>query len=291
MSAPSGRPGDVSRLPHTVSRPRRVAWERTPEQLRRAVEASVGPVHSATSASAGVNAYLALTLDVPSTRVFLKAMPRAHRAAYTLANEARIAPGVAGISPRVLHHGTTSTWTFLVYEHVEGRHADLSADSTDLEALAGVMRRLCAAAGHDTSASTPLQDRWARFGTDLDLGLLAGDRLVHTDLNSGNILVGEDGTARLVDWALPARAAPWLNLGFLLAGLIDAGAAPAGAERWAADTFPEWLAAGEAAVDTFVAALARRRAERAASCPVRRRAERRAQALAARRWLRAHRGD
>lgn len=152
-----------------------------------------------------------------------------------------------------MHHGTTEAWEYLLFEHVDGRHADLSPGSFDLDLLAGVLRRLLGVAEHDTSASTPVEERWARFGSDLDLGLLAGDRLVHSDLNAGNILVGEGG-AVLVDWALPARAAAWLNVGFLLASLIGAGFAPATAERWAQRTFPEWSAAGRAAVDAFVAA-------------------------------------
>ena len=89
-----------------------------------------------------------------------------------------------------------------------------------------------------------------------------------------------------MDWALPARAAAWLNVGFLLASLIGAGVAPATAERWAQHTFPEWSATGKAAVDTFVAALARRRAEQATHCPQPRRAEREQQAITAHRWLR-----
>lgn len=146
-----------------------------------------------------------------------------------------------------------------------------------------MLRQLLNIAEHDTSASIPVEQRWSRFASDLDLNVLAGDQLVHTDLNAGNILIDARG-ARLVDWALPARAAAWLNIGFLLASLIGAGVAPATAERWARNTFPEWSAAGKTAVDTFVAALARRRAEQATTCPEPRRTERKQQALAARHW-------
>jgi hypothetical protein len=233
-----------------------------------------------------MNAQFAATLDVPAGKMFLKAMPRAHPSTFALANEARIAPSVLGISPRLLHHGTTEAWEYLLFEHVDGRHADLSPGSFDLDPLAGVLRRLLGVAEHDRSASAPVEQRWARFGSDLDLGLLAGDRLVHSDLNAGNIILVGEGGAVLVDWALPARAAAWLNVGFLLAALIGAGFAPATAQRWAQRTFPEWSAAGRVAVDTFVAALARRRAEQATNCPQPRRAERQQQAFTAHRWLR-----
>lgn len=285
MAVQSGIPGSALHGHHAPSGSGCVEWGCAPEEMRRAVEALTGPVCAAATASAGMNAQLAATLDVPAGKVFVKAMSRAHPSAFTLAYEARIAPSVLGISPRLLHHGTTEAWEYLLFEHVDGRHADLSPGSFDVDPLAGVLRRLLGVAEHDTSASTPVEERWARFGSDLDLGLLTGDRLVHSDLNAGNILVGEGG-AVLVDWALPARAAAWLNVGFLLASLIGAGFAPATAERWAQRTFPEWSAAGRAAVDTFVAALARRRAEQATNCRQPRRAERQEQAFTAHRWLR-----
>ncbi|MFF9785031.1 phosphotransferase [Streptomyces nigrescens] len=260
-------------------------WGGTPEGLRRTVESLVGPVSAATTAPAGLNAQLAATLDVPGAKVFVKGLHRSHRSAFKLANEACIAPSVLGISPRLLHHGAAEDWEFLVFEHVEGRHADLSPGSRDLDALAGVLRRLLTVAEHDTSASERIEKRWARFADERDLGLLAGDRLVHSDLNAGNILISDRG-AVLVDWAMPARGAAWLTIGFLLASLIGEGLAPAEAEGWAQHTFPEWSAARRTAVDTFVAALARRRAEQAANCPEPRRAERRRQLLPARQWLR-----
>ncbi|MEV6981732.1 hypothetical protein AB0M95_10810 [Sphaerisporangium sp. NPDC051017] len=284
MALQPGIPGSVPGAHCAPSGSGRVDWGSAPDEVRRAVEALTGPVHAAVTASAGRNAQLAAMLDVPGGKVFVKAMPRAHRGAFTLANEARIAPSVLRVSPRLLHHGTARGWEFLLFERVDGRHANLSPGTPDLDALARVLRRLLGVAKHDTSASVAVEERWARFGGDLDLGLLTGDRLVHSDLNAGNILIGEGG-AILVDWALPARGATWLNVGLLLASLIGAGFAPAEAESRAKRTFPEWSAAGKAAVDTFVTALARRRAEQAANCPEPRRAERQRQRLHAQRWL------
>ncbi|MGH3755725.1 MAG: phosphotransferase [Pseudonocardiaceae bacterium] len=285
MATQPGIPGSARHARRALSGSGCVAWGCAPEEVRRAVEALTGPVYATATASAGMNAQFAAVLDVSAGKVFVKAMPQAHPSAFTLANEARIAPSVLGISPRLLHHGTTEAWQYLLFEQVDGWHADLSPGSFDLDPLAGVLRRLLGVAEHDTSVSTPVEQRWARFGSDLDLGLLAGDQLVHSDLNAGNILVGQRGVV-LVDWALPARAAAWLNVGFLLASLIGAGFVPAAAERWAQRTFPEWSAAGKVAVDTFVAALARRRAEQATNGPQPRRAERQQHALTAHRWLR-----
>ncbi|MGH3985530.1 MAG: hypothetical protein ACRDST_23320 [Pseudonocardiaceae bacterium] len=54
-----------------------------------------------------------------------------------------------------------------------------------------------------------LQDRWAALADDPALELLAGDHLLHTDLNPHNILIGEH--AHLVDWAWPTLGAPWID--------------------------------------------------------------------------------
>jgi len=255
-----------------------------PEQLRHAIDSQVGPVHAATTASAGLNAHLAATLAVPTGMVFVKAIPLTHRGAFTLTNEARIAPAVRGISPLLLHHGSTAGWQYLLFEHVPGRLVDLSPGSSDMDVLADLLRKLAGVTEFDTLAATPVEQRWARFRRDLDLDHLAGDHLVHSDPNPGNILIGH-GHAVLVDWARPARAAAWLSVGFLLASLISEGTAPAAAERWAVGAVPEWTAAAPAAVDTFVAALARRRAEQALDSPPARRSQRQHQARAAQRWL------
>ncbi|MBT2507003.1 aminoglycoside phosphotransferase [Streptomyces sp. ISL-98] len=289
MPLQPGIPGSAPGAHCVLVGSERVDWGDVPEDVRRAVEALTGPFRAAATASAGLNAQLAATLDVPGGKMFVNGMRRAHRSTFTLANEARVAPSVLGISPRLLHHGTAGSWEYLLFEHVDGQHADLLPRSPDLDPLAVMLRGLLGVVQHDTAASAPVEERWARFGGDLDLDLLAGDRLVHSDLNAGNILIGTGG-AVLVDWALPARGASWLNVGFLLASLIGEGSTPAEAERWAQRTFPEWSAAGTTAVDTFVAALARRRAEQAADCPELRRASRQRQALLAQQWLRFRAG-
>jgi len=284
MAVPPAVPGVVRGAHGDPSNCRHWEWQHVPEQLRRAIDSQVGPVRAITAASAGLNAHIAATLAVPTGKVFVKAIPLTHPSAFTLTNEARIAPDVRGISPRLLHHGTTAGWQYLLFEHVAGRHVDLSPGSSDVDVLADLLRRLAAVTEFDTLAAPPVEQRWARFGRDLDLGPLAGDHLVHSDLNPGNILI-DHGRAVLVDWARPARAAAWLSVGFLLASLVSAGAAPATAERWAVGAVPEWCTAAPAAVDTFVAALARRRAEQALDSPPARRSQRQHQARAAQRWL------
>ncbi|MFJ1936784.1 hypothetical protein ACIOGZ_29515 [Kitasatospora sp. NPDC088160] len=256
-----------------------------PQPLRSAVEAAVGPVLAATDAAAGRTARLRLSLEVPGRRVFLKATPQSHRHAHTLDTEALIAPAVRSLAPRLLHHGTADGWRWLLFDHIVGRVADLSQGSEDRDAAAHALRRLTKLPASD-AAGLRAEERWAHLGAGLDLGLLAGDRLVHTDLNPGNILIQDDGTAVLLDWARPGRGAGWLSSGFLLAQLIDAGTRAADAEDWARRALPGWAAASADAADTFVTALTRRRAEQAATCTPGRRAEREGQLRSAMAWHR-----
>ncbi|GAA1237308.1 phosphotransferase family protein [Streptomyces rhizosphaericus] len=257
-------------------------WTGVPQPLRAAVEAAVGPVLGAAEAAAGRTARLRLSLDVPGGRVFLKATPLSHRHAPTLDTEARLAPAVRGLAPSLLHHGTAGDWRWLLFEHVPGRAADLSAGSADRDAAARVLR--CLADLPAPAAGLRAEDSWAHLGAGLDLALLAGDRLVHTDLNAGNILIQDDGSAALVDWARPGRGAGWLSAGFLLAQLIDTGTPAADAEDWARRALPGWAAAPADAADTFVTALTRRRAEQAATCLPARRTEREGQLRSAMTW-------
>ncbi|MFB8290252.1 aminoglycoside phosphotransferase [Kitasatospora purpeofusca] len=257
-------------------------WSDLPKQLRSAVEAVCGPVLAATEAPAGRTAWRRLSLEVPGGLVFLKATPLSHRHCHTLDTEARVAAAVSSLAPRLLHHGAAG-WRWLIFEHVQGQAADLSAGSVDLGAVARVLQQLAVLPAPD-AVRLRVEDRWEYLGAGLDLGLLAGDRLVHTDLNAGNILVQRDGTAALVDWAWPARGASWLSAGFLLAQLIDAGTSPADAEDWARRALPGWAGAPAGAVDTFVTVLTRRRAAQAATCKPARRPEREGQLRSAMAW-------
>nr|BEK71417.1 hypothetical protein KPHV_86440 [Kitasatospora purpeofusca] len=260
-------------------------WSGVPQPLRAAVEAAAGPVLAAAEVPVGRTARLRLVLDVPGRRVFLKATPISHRHAPTLDVEARLAPAVRSLSPRLLHHGTAGSWRWLLFEHVPGRSADLSCGSADLDAAARALGHLAHLPAPD-AAVPRAQERWAHLGAGLDLGLLAGDRLVHTDLNPGNILIRADGSAVLLDWARPGRGAGWLSSGFLLAQVIDAGTRPADAETWARRALPTWAAAPAAAAGAFVTVLTRRRAEQAATCLPGRRAEREGQLRTAMAWHR-----
>ncbi|MFC9250406.1 phosphotransferase family protein [Amycolatopsis thailandensis] len=106
---------------------------------------------------------------------------------------------------------------------------------------------------YSTPSDTPrcrlLTSGWAGHAAEQDLALLAGDRLLHTDLNPHNILVTPAG-ARIVDWAWPTIGAAWIDPACAALWLIAEGHTPTSAETWAA-TIPTWQNAPTAGIDTF----------------------------------------
>lgn len=243
----------------------------------------MGYVSAATPSNAGRNAQLASTLRVPGGKVFIKGLPSSHRNVFTQNNEARVGPSLHGISPSVLHHCDAGGWNVLVFEQFAGRPADLAPGSPDLTMIASTLHKLLSGMEHDTSVSLPIEKRWAHLGRDLNLHLLAGDDLVHTDMNRENILIGATQSV-LVDWALPGRGAPWLNAAFMISSLVSEGHFPRAAERWACQSFEVWRETDPSAIDTFVKALVRRREEQAKKCPEPQKAQRRRFARRAQLW-------
>ncbi len=206
-----------------------------PQPLRTAVEAAAGPVLDTVEAAAGRTARLPLSLDVPGRRLFLDAIPLSHRYAPALGTKARLIParsrpGCCATAPPTPGGGCCSS--------TSGRAADLSPGSACRDA-ARALRRL-AVLPAPVAATLRAEDRWAHLGAGLELGLLVGDRFVHTDLNEGTILVQGDDSACLLDTAWPGRGTGGLSASFLLAQLNDAGTPAADAEAWASWALPGW---------------------------------------------------
>lgn len=254
----------------------RRAWTELPVIVRSAVEQLAGVVLGESSAPAGRHSELSTTLRTSAGQVFVKGITtdnpgvRAHR------HEAAVNPRLSEIAPRLLWTVETGGWLLLGYEHVEGRHADLSPGSADLPLLADALGGL---EGLPAGDAPDLAAQWARFAawrrlrheppTDLHawcrgnldqfvdwerraIDAVTGNQLAHTDLHSLNILVGE--RLRVVDWAWSRATVPWLDAGFLVLRLIDTGHSPAAAERWAAST-AAWMAAPEDDRTAFAVAV------------------------------------
>ncbi|NVI91191.1 phosphotransferase [Actinomadura sp. BRA 177] len=97
-----------------------------------------------------------------------------------------------------------------------------------------------------------VERRWEGMG---DVAGLAGRTLLHADLNPANVLLAEDGTAYVVDWAFAGRGAAFLEMALLVPWLLKAGHSPAEAERWVA-RFPAWAAADPVDIDLFARVFA-----------------------------------
>ncbi len=269
-------------------------WDDLPNSLRYAVQAQCGPVVRSESALAGSTADLATTLHLEDGgTLFCKGIQADSPVTWMHRTEARVNPWLPALAPRLLWQLDTDGWLLLGFEHVDGRHADLSLGSADLPRIADVM----AAMERDLTPcpSIPMQSlsqRWARLPawrilsqdppTDLDgwtrenlhqladweasaPQLLAGQTLAHTDLNSRNFLIGD--RVRVIDWAWPCRAAAWVDVAFLVPRLIDAGHAPDEAEEWAASV-PAWKQTSDTAVTAFAVTLAGLREHRYRAAPV-----------------------
>ena len=218
-------------------------------------------------------------------RVFVKAAgtslnpiaPAMHR------REARVLDvlPVSAPAPHLLGVVDDGDWVALVIDWIDGRMPVAPLDRTDVAAALGAATALAAVDatalhgslvgegtigaglhGHWSKLlSRPLDglDTWssrhleglADLESSWDVAV-RGDRLVHGDLRTDNLLIADRGTV-VVDWPSAAVGAPFIDLVGLLPSLhLDGGPPPA--EVFA--THPLGAAADPAAVDTVLSAIA-----------------------------------
>lgn len=261
-------------------------WEDLPHGVRDAIEFCSGPVASVSSPPAGRNSDLALTVHARAGQVlFCKgaqlgntAKARLHR------HEARIAPHLPLAAPGLIWSIEESGWLVNAFEHIDGKHADLSPNSPDLPRVAHAIDGYTTegeAVLRDapTDLAPPLAQQWERQAAwrrlahdtpdDLDpwerhhldnlvawenmaFPLVDGDALCHTELHERHILIGD--TVRVIDWAHSRRAAPFIDVVVLVIRLIAAGHEPDEAENWAAD-LPAWRNTTPGAITASAVAL------------------------------------
>ncbi|MFV2173050.1 phosphotransferase family protein [Actinomadura sp. LOL_016] len=230
-------------------------WDDLPGEVRDAVEARTGAVGRVEPAPAGNHANIASTVHTPEGPVFVKAArkepERDGPEVMSLCWEAAINLHVAEHAPRLQWTVEAGGWLVLGFEHVQARHADYRPGSSDLARLAEVIDALQAMPCPDL-----LDRRRIERGTS-GMGPLAGDTLLHCDLNPANLLITDDGTVRVVDWAFVARGAAFIELARLIPWLLKAGHEPARAEGWAA-RFPSWTGTDPAHIDLYARAFADR---------------------------------
>jgi hypothetical protein len=209
----------------------RVDWTALPEAVTKEVANRVGEPH-VTPTKTGDHAEIAATVAGTRVKVFVKA---AHTefGVRSLRFELGVSEAVSGsCSPAVEWHFEAAGWLVVAFEHCEGPHADLSPGSADLGLLAATLQDLGETPAPDARLFVPS----ARFG--FAHPAMEGDRLVHTDLTTANLIVTSHGL-RIVDWAMATEAAPWVELAALVAWLIGAGHTPEQAEQWLAQ-HPAW---------------------------------------------------
>jgi hypothetical protein len=239
-------------------------WAELPIDLRDAIEARTGLINRIQPAPTGNHADIASTVETPAGRTFIKAArkleDRDGPEVRSLRAESAISPHVTRFAPRLLWEVEAGGWLALGFEYVQGRNADYSPGSPDLSTLAKTAHELQGTPCPDV-VRTRIERRWENLTEDVSP--MAGDALLHADLNQNNILITPDRRAYAVDWAFTSRGAAWVELGQIIPWLLMAGHSPASAEEWVSQ-FPSWLDADPAVIDLYAdlhAELWRRRSE------------------------------
>jgi hypothetical protein len=234
----------------------RIDYEALPVPVREAVEERCGSVRSARSVDAGTNCVVASFLETHSGPVFVKGLPKNHPGVVDQQREARVAPFVSEVSPRLLWHTEVEGWDLLGFEAIwEGRPADYAPGSGDVARVFALLERL-AATPCPAVAMFSAERRWGSVLDDPnDAKHFAGTSLLHTDWHQHNIVVAGE-RAWLVDWAWATWGAAFIDPALLVARLIAAGHTPAEAEGLAEGS-TAWVEADQTAVTLFSQAVAR----------------------------------
>lgn len=246
----------------------RTPWARLPEAVRIGITERTGPVRRVQPASGGGNAAFAATVTGKAGRVFVKAAPKTAPdqdgpQVRALRRETVINPCVPEFAPRLLWLVEAGGWIAVGFEHVQGRSADYGSGSRDLDILTETVRQLQGTKCPD-AVVLQVERRWE--GLVPDTAVMAGDALLHTDLNPHNLLITSEHRVYIVDWGFASRGAPWIEIGQVIPWLLHAGHTPADAEEWAA-RFPAWADAAPSSIDLYAKASADRWRKRAAANP------------------------
>jgi hypothetical protein len=234
--------------------PTRISYRQLPLPVRTAIEATIGAPTSAASVNEGLNSPVAALLRTPAGHFFVKALPADHRWVWTQRREAEIAAHVRPVAAGMIARIEAGGWDVVVFEALDGHHADYRPESPDLPKVVDLITRIGVLPAPDIKLREATQRLAAYVKPGDDLQHFAGDALLHTDWNSANVIIDEH--ARIVDWGWATRGAPWLDAGYWSLWLIASGHDPCSAERWAAQV-PAWHTAPKSAVAAFAAATAR----------------------------------
>lgn len=269
----------------------RYGWDDLPRSVRDAIVNHVGVVGEVEKVEKGQNCDVALVLHgTGGARTFLKGVRGISPRMRWLRNEAEAGELATGLAPAALFSEDIEEdahWFVVGFEYLSGHPADLAPDSPDLPMIAATVDQISAFPGH---GRPPLSERWssadwwnqlAAAAPGLTAGLnlveltewchlaaemVAGDRLIHTDLHEHQFMINGNRPVRVIDWGRPASGAPWVDTAFLVVRLIAAGHQPRDAEEWAA-LAACWSTRSDKAVTAFACYVAGLWSYRAATTP------------------------
>ncbi|WP_086665166.1 phosphotransferase [Lentzea kentuckyensis] len=248
----------------------RRTWTELPASVRTEIQNRCSAVVTTETPAAGTSSDFSATLHLLDGKVFCKGVELDNPKSRMHRHEARVNAWLPSTAPRLLWTIETGGWLLLGFEHVDGRHADLSPGSPDLPLIANTVATLdltpCPVDVPSFAEQWTWLSAWRRLVhagefqdehnfVEWELSaqqFVDGDTLLHTDLHTWNIMVGD--RVRVLDWAWSRRGAAWVDAGFLVLRLIQAGHDPHAAETWA-ESIPAWREANDEARTAFAIAV------------------------------------
>jgi hypothetical protein len=236
-------------------------------ELWALVRERIGEVSEVRRTERGFSSDLTALVECEKGPFFVKAVrdrPGGRRESFL--RERAINPFVRPISPSLVWGVEDAGWIVLGFDAVDGRHADFGPGSSDLTRVVALLDRISALPLPGVAREWP-ETRWDRFAEDeAQAALFSGDTLLHTDINPGNVLLGDAHADHVVDWSWPTHGAAFIDPAWLVVQLVASGHTPAEAESWAARC-AGWGDADPAAIDAFAAATVRMHEHYAARRP------------------------
>lgn len=237
----------------------RIAWEAAPDCLRGRIESVLGgAVAQGLDLPGGSSPGLvALLRTTEGTQVFVKAVDTRHVPEARLHREEAVVAAALpsrAPAPRLLGTFEDEAWVGLVFEAVHGRPPQRRWPAGEAERVLALVNDLAVVGTPAPELVPPVEARrprlggWRWFTEDEDRsrqlaevspwaarhldelcaleqhGLIAarGESLVHFDLHTRNVLVGEQ-RVWAVDWAFAARGNPLIDLVTLLSSMAAEG--------------------------------------------------------------------